>query len=160
MAAVRARDTKPELALRHRLHALGLRYRLNVRTLPGTPDLVFPRHKAVVFVHGCFWHGHDCPLFVIPRTRPEFWLAKIGANQCRDLRNHQLLLDSGWRIATVWECSMRGRGAPGAAQVASAVSGFVRQCSGREIHTKFDGCHPGSGFEDLRHLSPRATEAC
>lgn len=156
MAAVRGRDTKPEIALRRRLHALGLRYRLNVKSLPGTPDLVFPRFGAVVFVHGCFWHGHDCPLFVAPRTRPDFWLNKIGANQSRDRRNHMALLESDWRIATIWECAVRGKGAPGVDLTATSVATFLQEQSTREMHARDDGFHFSSGYETLRSVNPAA----
>lgn len=109
MAAIRSKDTKPELIIRRRLHALGYRYRLHQAKLPGKPDLVLPKHCAVIFVHGCFWHGHDCPLFRWPASREEFWQAKIGGNVERDRQHKALLRNIGWRIATVWECSLKGR---------------------------------------------------
>jgi DNA mismatch endonuclease (patch repair protein) len=108
MSRIRGRDTKPEMLIRHGLHARGFRYRLQDRKLPGRPDLVFPRYHAVVFVHGCFWHGHDCPMFKLPATRQEFWINKITSNRARDARTTAALLELGWRIATVWECSIRG----------------------------------------------------
>jgi DNA mismatch endonuclease (patch repair protein) len=80
-----------------------------VRELPGRPDLVLPKHRAVIFVHGCFWHGHECPLFKWPSTRPEFWREKIGKNAERDARSIQLLRDSGWRVAVLWECAVRSK---------------------------------------------------
>jgi DNA mismatch endonuclease (patch repair protein) len=107
MRAIRSADTKPELIVRRSLHAAGLRYRLGGAGLPGRPDLVLPRHRAVIFVHGCFWHGHDCPLFKIPSTRLEFWKTKIGRNRENDAKVKSLLLVAGWRIATVWECAIR-----------------------------------------------------
>jgi len=107
MAGIRGKDTKPELVLRKALHARGYRYRLGGAKLPGRPDLVFPKHRAVVLVHGCFWHGHGCRYFKWPRTRTEWWRAKIEGNRERDKRNRQALLDAGWRVATVWECAMR-----------------------------------------------------
>lgn len=108
MSRIRGRDTKPEMVIRRGLHARGLRYRLQDRSLPGRPDLVFPRHKAVIFVHGCFWHGHNCSMFKLPGTRPEFWTAKIEANCTRDRRANEALVTQAWRILTVWECSLRG----------------------------------------------------
>lgn len=108
MASIRGKHTKPELALRQALHARGLRYRLHVRDLPGRPDLVFPSRRAVVFVHGCFWHGHDCALFKLPRSNAEFWEAKIGRNQNVDQRSLEALTAEGWRVLTVWECALRG----------------------------------------------------
>ena len=108
MSGIRGRDTKPEMLLRRGLHAMGLRFRLQDRTLPGKPDLVFPRHRAAVFAHGCFWHGHDCPLFKMPSSRTEFWEAKISGNRARDLLNLERLKSAGWRTLTVWECATRG----------------------------------------------------
>lgn len=108
MAAIRAKDTKPELLIRRALHARGFRYRLHVRTIPGKPDLVLPRYRAAVFVHGCFWHGHECSLFSWPKTRAAFWHDKINGNAARDMAVHQRLLDAGWRVATVWECALKG----------------------------------------------------
>ncbi len=107
MTRIKARDTKPEVLLRKALFALGFRYRLHDRRLPGTPDLVFPKYRAVVFVNGCFWHGHDCPLFVVPQTNTDFWLQKIGANRARDRRAVSSLRRMGWRVLTVWECALR-----------------------------------------------------
>lgn len=109
MAAVRSRDTKPELMIRKALHAAGLRYRLNVRDLPGRPDIVLPRHRAVVFVHGCFWHRHECKLFRWPESRADFWREKLNSNVARDERAAQALKAAGWRRAVIWECALRGR---------------------------------------------------
>jgi len=108
MQRVRGRNTKPEMLLRRGLHARGFRYRLHRRGLPGRPDLVFPKHHAVIFVHGCFWHGHDCPLFKWPATRQEFWSEKIERNRARDRRVIEALKESGWRVLVVWECALRG----------------------------------------------------
>ncbi|WP_314752730.1 very short patch repair endonuclease [Gluconacetobacter entanii] len=110
MAGIRGKDTKPEMVLRKGLHALGFRFRLHDRKLPGTPDLVFPRYGAIIFVHGCFWHGHDCHLFRLPGTRTEFWHSKIERNRTVDARTVVALRDSGWRVGTVWECAIRGKG--------------------------------------------------
>ena len=109
MASIKGRDTKPEMVLRKALFSLGYRYRLHDKRLPGKPDLVFPRYHAVVFIHGCFWHGHDCKLFVVPATNTQFWLQKIGGNRVRDERSIGELRTSGWRVMTVWECALRGR---------------------------------------------------
>lgn len=109
MAAVRARDTKPELMIRKALHGAGLRYRLNARDLPGKPDIVLPRHRAVVFVHGCFWHRHECDLFRWPESRTDFWRAKLDANAARDEKAADVLGTAGWRQAVVWECALKGR---------------------------------------------------
>lgn len=110
MSRIRGRDTKPEMIVRRGLHARGLRYRLQDRSLPGRPDLVFPKYRAVIFVHGCFWHGHNCPMFHLPATRPDFWQTKISGNQSRDAKALQDLLASGWRVLTVWECCLKGPG--------------------------------------------------
>ncbi len=108
MAAVRARDTKPELMIRKALHASGLRYRINVRDLPGKADIVLPRHRAVVFVHGCFWHRHECDLFRWPESRTEFWRDKLNANAAPDMKTAEALEKAGWRQAVTWECALKG----------------------------------------------------
>ena len=95
MSRIRGKDTKPELMLRRGLHALGLRFRLHRKDLPGRPDMVFPRYRAAVLVHGCFWHGHDCPLFKWPVTRREFWAVKIEGNRARDMRDLAGLAGAG-----------------------------------------------------------------
>lgn len=106
MSGIRGKNTKPELVLRSLLHAKGFRFRLHAG-LPGRPDLVFPKHNAAVFVHGCFWHRHECSIFKWPSTRPKFWRTKINGNADRDERNVSTLLESGWRVAVVWECDLR-----------------------------------------------------
>lgn len=108
MSGIRSKNTKPEMQIRRSLHAAGFRYRLHGK-LPGKPDLVFPARKAVLFVNGCFWHGHDCHLFRLPATRPEFWQAKIKGNVERDRSAVMSLRDSGWRVGTVWECALKGK---------------------------------------------------
>ena len=108
MAQVKSKDTKPEMTVRRLLHGLGYRYRLHRRDLPGRPDLVFPSRNKVVFVNGCFWHGHSgCVRATVPATNREFWLAKLERNQARDSRNNVLLVDRGWEVMTVWECELR-----------------------------------------------------
>ena len=111
MSGIKGRDTKIELLVRKALHARGLRYRLHNRSLPGRPDMAFASRKTVVFVNGCFWHGHDCPLFRLPASNTEFWRLKIGVNRERDLRSQAALTTLGWRSAVVWECAMRGEAA-------------------------------------------------
>lgn len=108
MSRVRSKNTKPEMLIRRALHRAGLRYRLHGARLPGRPDMVFPSKRAVIFVHGCFWHGHDCPLFRLPATRTDFWSEKIDRNRTRDSRVLKELTSSGWRVLTIWECSVRG----------------------------------------------------
>ena len=108
MAGIRGKDTQPELNLRRALHALGLRYRLHAKDLPGSPDLVFPQYRAAVFVHGCFWHRHEgCKYATLPATRSEFWQAKFDKNVARDKRDGDALVGSGWRVAIAWECDLK-----------------------------------------------------
>lgn len=109
MSGIRSTGTRPEMILRRGLHRAGFRYRLHARNLPGKPDLVFPRYHAVIFAHGCFWHGHDCHLFKWPSTRPEFWQAKIARNRVVDARNEAALAEQGWRLGIVWECALKGK---------------------------------------------------
>ncbi|MGN6120550.1 MAG: very short patch repair endonuclease [Rhodanobacter sp.] len=124
MSGIRGKDTKPELLIRRGLHALGYRYRLHHPGLPGRPDLVLARHKAVVFVHGCFWHGHDCSLFRLPSTRTNFWKDKIRGNHERDDCAVANLMSQGWRVAVVWECALRGAGAR-PEQVIRQIAGWL-----------------------------------
>jgi DNA mismatch endonuclease (patch repair protein) len=108
MSNIPSKNTKPEETVRKYLFAHGLRYRKNVSKLPGKPDIVLPKYKIVVFVNGCFWHGHEgCKYFVPPKTNTEFWYTKFQYNQERDARNYQKLRDLGWRILIVWECEIR-----------------------------------------------------
>lgn len=109
MSGIRAKNTKPELIIRKGLFAKGLRYRLHDKKLPGKPDLVFPKFRVVLFVNGCFWHGHACDLFKIPSTNSDFWKNKIGTNQANDEKNKELLLAAGWRVVTIWECAIKGK---------------------------------------------------
>ena len=109
MSGIRGRNTKPEILIRSLLHRQGFRFRLHARELPGKPDIVLSRFHAVIFVHGCFWHGHDCPFFKWPGTRPEFWRDKIGRNQDNDRKAVAALRANGWRIGIVWECALRGK---------------------------------------------------
>ena len=107
MSRIRGSDTQPELALRRALHAKGLRYRLHVRQLPGSPDLVFPKYGAVVFVHGCFWHQHPkCKVGRMPKSNEAFWAKKFQANMARDQRTLRELRHLGWRVAVAWECQV------------------------------------------------------
>ncbi len=107
MSGIRGKDTSPELLIRKALHARGFRYRVHAKNLPGKPDLLLPKYKAVVFIHGCFWHGHGCRYFKIPQTRPEFWLEKIEKNRNRDALQESTLKVMGWRVLIVWECAVR-----------------------------------------------------
>lgn len=126
MAGIRGTDTKPEMTLRKALHALGFRFRLHDRRLPGKPDLVFPRYRAVLFAHGCFWHGHDCHLHRLPSTRTEFWAAKVARNRALDARVSEALADQGWRQGVVWECSLRGKSRLGLEDIIADCSAWLR----------------------------------
>lgn len=108
MSRIRGSDTKIEVEVRKGLHALGFRYRLGGAGLPGRPDIVLPKFRTVVFVHGCFWHQHDCHLFRLPKTRTGFWKAKVDANRARDTRVSSELEAMDWHVETVWECQLRG----------------------------------------------------
>ena len=110
MSGIRGKDTKPEILLRKLLHRQGFRFRIHVRNLHGTPDLVLPRYRAVIFVHGCFWHGHECRLFKWPQTRVEFWQDKIGRNRANDKHAVTALMADCWRVCVVWECALRKNG--------------------------------------------------
>lgn len=108
MSGIKGKDTRPELALRSALHGAGFRYRLHGKGMPGRPDIVMTKYRAVIFVHGCFWHRHaGCRFMTTPATRPNFWQAKFEANVARDKIVHADLLRAGWRVATVWECALR-----------------------------------------------------
>lgn len=109
MANIKGKNTKPEMSIRSALHRMGYRFRLHRKDLPGNPDIVLPKHRAVVFVNGCFWHGHFCHLFRWPKTREAFWREKILSNKNRDEKNVQKLLGNGWKVCIVWECSIRKR---------------------------------------------------
>lgn len=125
MAGIKARDTKPELLIRRGLWARGYRYRKHVRDLPGKPDLVFSRYRAVIFVHGCFWHRHDCPLFKWPSSRQEFWRNKLNGNAKRDEDQLQALEKQGWRVLIIWECALKGRGRHDPDSVLDAVESWL-----------------------------------
>jgi DNA mismatch endonuclease, patch repair protein len=125
MSRIRAKDTKPEMLVRRGIHGLGYRYRLHDRTLPGCPDLVFPRYSAVVFVHGCFWHGHKCHLAKLPESQREFWLNKLSRNMERDKKALSALSVEGWRVLTVWECALRGKRKKRFEQVLGSIGRFL-----------------------------------
>lgn len=110
MTGIKGKDTQQEVEIRKKLFALGLRYRIHDKKLPGTPDIVLSKYKAVILIHGCFWHVHDCPLFRWPATKKTFWKKKLAGNKKRDIENIELLKKLGWRILVIWECSFRGAG--------------------------------------------------
>jgi len=109
MSQIKNKNTKPEMLIRSGLHKLGFRYRLHDSNLPGNPDLVFPKYKAIIFVNGCFWHAHDCHLFKWPKSNPEFWRKKILGNKVRDQKNIRIYKESGWKVMTIWQCALTGK---------------------------------------------------
>ncbi len=127
MSRIKSKNTKPEMLIRRGLHARGLRYRLHDRALPGTPDLVFPRYRTVVFVHGCFWHFHGCALSKLPGTRPDFWKAKLSANAMRDSQAIVMLNSAGWRVLIIWECALRGAGRLNERETMDCIASFICQ---------------------------------
>lgn len=142
MASIRNADTAPEVTIRRGLHTRGLRFRLQDKKLPGRPDLVFPRYRAALFVNGCFWHGHDCPLFRWPGTRVDFWRKKITGNVVRDLRNDAQIEALGWRIGVAWECAMKG---PGRLQTDSMLDELAAAIRGTAAVFSVQGRQSGSG---------------
>ena len=132
MARIGSKHTEPELLLRSSLHKLGLRYRLHTRHLPGSPDLVFPRFGAVIFVHGCYWHSHGCYRSTVPQSRQEFWREKFSANRKRDRRNVTELLESGWRVLIVWECALKGKTSYPSSVVAERVGTWLKSSEATE----------------------------
>ena len=107
MSRIRSKNTKPEMLVRKFLFAKGFRYRVNDKKLPGKPDIVLPKYKTVIFVHGCFWHGHEgCRYYVVPKTRTEWWLEKIGRNKINDKKNSSFLRKTNWKVLTIWECNL------------------------------------------------------
>jgi len=120
MGRVRSKDTKPEMRVRRLAHGMGYRYRLHDRRVPGSPDMVFAGRRKVVFVHGCFWHGHDCKLGRMPKSRVEFWSRKIEGNRDRDARTLRQISDLGWRALVLWECQLGA-----ALWLRSTLAGFL-----------------------------------
>jgi DNA mismatch endonuclease (patch repair protein) len=125
MSGIRGKNTDPELQIRKGLHAKGFRFRIHSKEVPGKPDLVLPKYHAAIFVHGCFWHGHDCALFKLPGTRTDFWKAKIASNCKRDTVVQEQLAKDGWRSLTIWECAMRGPARIGIGQTIDAAAAWL-----------------------------------
>jgi DNA mismatch endonuclease (patch repair protein) len=125
MARIKGKDTRPELVVRHILHAAGFRYRLHAKGLPGRPDIVLRSRKTLVFVNGCFWHGHDCHGTRLPKSNRRFWNAKIRANMDRDVRNLAECRRLGWRVLVVWECALQGKGRWSEERLTSEMSAWI-----------------------------------
>ncbi|PID42533.1 MAG: very short patch repair endonuclease [Proteobacteria bacterium] len=125
MAGIKGKNTRPELAIRSRLHRLGFRFRIHDNRLPGKPDIVLKKYHAVIFVHGCFWHRHGCHLFKWPKTRPEFWEKKINSNAENDQKVLHSLSVRGWRVCIVWECAIKGSRKKPIEDVADTISEWL-----------------------------------
>lgn len=134
MAGIRAVNTRPELLIRRALHAEGLRFRVHRTDLIGRPDVVLPKYRSAVFIHGCFWHGHNCRYFRMPSTRRTFWMAKIRSNRTRDQLVRRVLPRSGWRTVVVWECAVRGKRPEEITRLGRRVARAIR---GRVLHSEF-----------------------
>jgi DNA mismatch endonuclease (patch repair protein) len=135
MSKVGQKNTGPEMKLRRSLHKIGLRYRLHDKRLPGSPDIVFPRFKAVLFVHGCFWHRHGCKATTTPGTNVDFWCKKFAENIARDRRHIETLQESGWRVAVVWECALKGKKDSDVEIIALNVREWLANSSMQEVIT-------------------------
>lgn len=131
MSGIRGRDTGPERLIRSALHQLGFRFRLHAKNVPGKPDLVLPRYGAALFIHGCFWHGHDCSLFRLPGTRRLFWQEKIGRNTERDAAVASQLDEQGWRHLIIWECAIRGPGSLGLDETVRRAAAWITSSRSR-----------------------------
>lgn len=136
MSGIRGKNTKPEILVRKGLHAMGFRYRLHPKEIPGKPDLWLPKYNTSVFVHGCFWHGHDCSLFKFPRTRQDFWQQKIDTNRARDAKVDCLLAERKIRRLEIWECAFRGPGRIGLEETLTRAAEWLR---GKEGHGEIRG---------------------
>jgi DNA mismatch endonuclease (patch repair protein) len=125
MSGIKGKNTRPELVIRSGLHRLGYRFRLHRKDLPGKPDLVFAKSRAVMFVHGCFWHYHACHLFKMPSTRREFWETKLGRNRERDREVRAALREQGWRSLVIWECALKGKERLESGDVLARAAGWL-----------------------------------
>jgi DNA mismatch endonuclease (patch repair protein) len=141
MAAIRGKNTHPEMLIRRALHRLGFRYRLHAKELPGKPDLLLPRYRSAIFVHGCFWHGHGCHLFKWPSTRKDFWRDKIKRNRVVDRRATRMLENDGWSVLVIWECALKGKRKRSLEEILTEVSQWIRKGkSVREIKGLVHAC--------------------
>ena len=141
MSGIKGKNTSPEVLIRKVLHARGFRFRIHVSELPGKPDLVFPKYGAVIFVHGCFWHGHDCRYFKVPQTRTHFWLEKIGKNKARDDQHLVALRLSGWRVLVIWECAIRAMKKQKSALLVDVIEDWlINGSESIEVDEKVLGC--------------------
>lgn len=125
MARIRSKNTEPEMCIRKGLHALGYRYILHSAKIPGKPDIVLPKYRAVIFIHGCYWHGHDCGQAKLPKSNGSYWLPKIARNQERDARNLAAVEAAGWRHLVIWECAFRRKGEIGLEETVREAAEWV-----------------------------------
>lgn len=139
MSAIRSKNTKPELLVRKSLHAAGFRFRLHGVNLPGKPDIVLPKYQTVIFVNGCFWHGHHCKYFKAPKTRPEFWLSKIEGTRARDAVGIEKLKRLGWNVIVIWECAIKADSAD-LLEIVRRVTAFLAESISRsQLHPDLKG---------------------
>lgn len=137
MSNIKAKNTKPEVLIRKALFARGFRYRINDGRYPGRPDIVLPKHRAVIFINGCFWHGHaHCPIFHIPSTNTDWWQAKFRRNRSRDARVTRALTVMGWRVCHVWECAFRGKGRLPFGQVIDTIAAWLTCQVGQTVEIR------------------------
>lgn len=148
MAGIRSKNTRPEMIVRRLLHRRGFRYRLHAKDLPGKPDLVFPKYRAVIFVHGCFWHGHGCSLYRPPKSRQEYWSVKISRNQYNDAVSIHRLAEQGWRVCIVRECALR-RPQPNIEELISRLATWLVSSS-LFYEEAGEGRSEGRGFEEIQ----------
>lgn len=139
MAGIRTANTKPEIVVRKLLFAMGYRFRLQRKDLPGKPDLVLPKHDVAIFVNGCFWHCHECHLFKWPKSNAQFWKKKILGNRERDQRSAKDLRGLGWHVMTVWECAVRSKSDRQLESLACRMSDWIESPAGRYRHKNFRG---------------------
>jgi DNA mismatch endonuclease (patch repair protein) len=157
MSGIRGKNTRPEIVVRKGLFAMGFRFRLHSPDLPGKPDIVLPKYRTVIFINGCFWHGHDCPLFKWPSTRPGFWRNKIEGNRANDLKKDRMLHERGWRILTVWECSIKGPGSRQRAAVIREIADWIR---GTGLHGEIGGAETGMDANHTGKPNEVETQMC
>lgn len=125
MSGIRGKNTKPEIVVRQALHQAGFRFRIHRKELPGKPDIVLPKYRAVIFVHGCFWHGHGCHLFKWPSTHRDFWQKKISSNISRDKDNVSSLNSADWKVLNIWECTLKGKSRLDTAELVLAIKEWL-----------------------------------
>lgn len=142
MSRVRKGDTEAEMLLRRALHSLGFRYALHKKDLPGSPDIALTKYRTAIFVHGCFWHGHNCHRAKIPSTRTDFWTKKIAGNRARDERVERTLTMQGWRVIIVWECALRGSKKIGALEAASRCATFLHCAEATKVEISTHSIEP------------------